>query len=625
MFNSRQELYDRAKKTYISLFERLAKRYSDDYQYVISDHVGYSVTKIEDFFRPLWGIAPFLKDGGFDIDFDGKKISVVDFINKFMKEGTSENSPRRFDKDVTEETKIGFANQAVTEIAAYLLAVLFAKEELWDKLSDSERDTIGGYIKKWSVIAIKDSWQNNHYWYPIFCLEILKKLGYDCSECQSEIDAGYAFLETLYYNHGWYSDGAVGRFDYYEAWAHHTYTLLWILIADKNSPDYERRAELYRKRSSEYLKYFAHYFDADGGMVAYGRSIGYRFAATAPFALAVMTGCDIDAGLCKNIILKNTSYFYEKSIETADGCFPVGYLYESSGFGENYASDGAISCYTEGFLCLLADDNSPLWQAEITPLPIECADYRLPSPLSDLQTVLEGNSKNGITLYNNALHYYQDAFFTHRFNDMASAYSKFAYNSRSGFALSSRDLVSCDNMISLSTADGTMESHRKRILNNTVDGDVMISEHIPFSNDEGTVIKTYMLPLCEGYHARVHKVTLKNPYIVMEGGFSIGLLCDNYISEESRISYGDYRSSIRVFCKEKITYTPKKSHPGMHLLAPQSIYPAYQTEVLAPGEYLFCSIVYFSADGKWTKEPEVLVGDGEVRITMSGAEKTIKL
>ena len=75
---------------------------------------------------------------------------------------------------------------------------------------------------------------------------------------------------------------------------------------------------------------------------------------------SVITGCDVDAGLCKNVVMKNIEYFYKNSIPTEDGCFPVGYLYSSPGFGEGYASDGAISCYTEGFLCFLADDEHPL-------------------------------------------------------------------------------------------------------------------------------------------------------------------------------------------------------------------------------------------------------------------------
>lgn len=621
--NSRKELYDRAKDTYRSLLNRMAKRYDDSYQYVISDKVSYECTRIEEIFRPMWGIAPFLKDGDLKVVLDGKELTAVDFVNRIMLEGTSPDSPKRFDRNVTRETEYSFANQSITEIAAYLVAVFFAKEALWDVLTRDQQNTIADWIKKWAFYAIKHSWQNNHYWYPIYCIEILKQLGYDCSEVDGDVRGGYDFLETLYYGNGWYSDGELGRFDYYEAWAHHTYTLLWILIADKSSQDYAAKSESYRKRSEEFLKYFIHYFDSDGGMAAYGRSIGYRFAAVAPFALAVITGCDVDVGLCKNVVIKSIEYFYNNSIPTEDGCFPVGYLYSSPGFGEGYASDGAISCYTEGFLCFLADDGHPLWKSKITPLPIEGGVFSLRNPLAELQTVIAGDNKNGVTLYNNALHYYQNDFFGHRFNDMAGAYSKFVYNSRSGFSLSTVDLVSSDNMISLYSTDGTMASHRRRILENVIEDGVLISKHIPFSNDNDTYIKTWLIPLENGWHARVHKVVLSQAYRVYEGGFCIGVRDDNYKIKGNAFVYNDYISKIETVASCDIKYFVNSAQPGMHLLSPQSFYPAYKTDVLEKGEYIFASAFYFATDGKEEISPKIAIQGNKVTVKQGLNEKTI--
>ena len=624
--NERQKLYERARQTYVNLLNRMALRYDDSYQYVISDRVSYECTKIEDIFRPMWGIAPFLKDESLVVTVDGEKMSAAAFINKIMLEGTSPDSPKRFDRNVTKETATNFANQSVTEIAAYLCAVYFARKQLWDVLTKAEQDTISTWVLKWVFEAIRDSWQNNHYWYPIYCIEILTQLGYDCSEVDKEVQAGYDFLETLYYANGWYSDGELGRFDYYEAWAHHTYTLLWILIANKNRPDYEAKSAVYRKRSEEYLKYFAHYFDSDGGMAAYGRSIGYRFAAVAPFALAVMTGCDIDPGLCKSIVLKNINYFYDNSIPTEDGCFPVGYLYSTPGFGEGYASDGAISCYTEGFLCFLAGEDEPLWTAECAKLPIEEGNYILRNTLEELQTMIAGDDKkNGVTLYNNALHYYQNECFGHRFNDMAGAYSKFAYNSRSGFGLSVADLVSSDNMISLYSPDGTMVSHRKRILDGQIVDGVMISRHIPFSNDPGTYIKTWLIPLADGWHARIQKVVLAQSYKVNEGGFAIGVRDDSYKMNNNVLTYKNYISKVETVATCDFYYIIATTQPGMHLLSPQALYPAYMTKDLDKGEYIFASAFYFTTDGKEEKSPEIVIDGNTVTVKQGDNVRVINV
>ena len=54
---------------------------------------------------------------------------------------------------------------------------------------------------------------------------------------------GYEVLESFYVGNGWYCDGGFGKFDYYEAWAHHTYPLLWILLTDLSDAQNQKRAE----------------------------------------------------------------------------------------------------------------------------------------------------------------------------------------------------------------------------------------------------------------------------------------------------------------------------------------------------------------------------------------------
>lgn len=625
MINSRAELYSTALKMYRSLMTRTAERYYTGEPYVVSDYIGFSCTQVEEIFRPLWGIAPFLQKGDIDISVLGKDTTVGAFITEVMINGTDQSNDRCFDKDVTDFNKIVFANQSITEIAAYLVAVYFAPDTLWAPLSKDQKDQIALWIKKWAVCALRNSWANNHYWYPIFCIEILKKLGYDCSEAHEDMEKGYDFLETLYVGNGWYCDGAFGRFDYYEAWAHHTYPLLWILLADMSDENNKKRAEEYKKRSSEFLKFFIHYFDSDGGMAAYGRSIGYRFGCVAPFGLAALTGCDVNLGQAKRVILRNINYFFQKSIPTKDGIFPCGYLYNSPGFAENYASDGAISCYTEGLMCLLADEKHPLWQAEEEPLPIEKGDYLIKSDLPGLEIMVAGeNDANGVCFYNNSVHYYQNDFFGHRFNDMAGYYGKFVYNSRSGFGISTADNVSSDNMISLYTPDGRMVSHRRKIEENQIKDGVMISSHIPFSNDAETKIKSFVLPLKDGWHLRVHKVSLSQPYIVCEGGFSVGIRDDAFSAEENTVCYGSTESKIAVFSEVKTKYDIHRIHPGMHLLKPQAMYPVYKTDELQKGEYLFAVLVGFSTDGKELTVPKTVIEGNTVTVKQGDTVKTLK-
>ena len=61
----------------------------------------------------------------------------------------------------------------------------------------------------------------------------------------------------------------------------------------------------------------------------------------------------------------------------------------------------------------------------------------------------------------------------------------------------------------------------------------------------------------------------------------------------------------------------------MHLLCPQSLYPAYQTGALEAGEYLFVTSVYFSTDGKEEPAPQISIDQTTVTITLNNTKKAV--
>ena len=213
MLKNRKELMDCAQSMYEALLSRAAQRYFDNAVYTLVDRVGVECTRLEELFRPMWGLAPILNERELNITVDGKKMAVSDFYQHLMLEGTDSSSPNRFDRNVSNYDREFFANQSITEIAGYLTCVFFAREKLWDSMSRQQQDQIAAWVVKWAVYAVKHSWPNNHYWYPIICIEILKHLGYDLSEADAEMQTGFEVLDSLYIDHGWYSDGEFGRFD----------------------------------------------------------------------------------------------------------------------------------------------------------------------------------------------------------------------------------------------------------------------------------------------------------------------------------------------------------------------------------------------------------------------------
>ena len=609
-----------AKELCLPALKNGIESFNKDKIFLVTDHVGYSVTLLEELLRPLWGISPILEN-------DEEFLPICCQIRQIILKGTDEKSDKCFRRFVKKDEEESYANQVITEFAGYMLAVVFAKEVLWEPYSEEEKNQVASFIKKWSVIALKYSWPNNHYWFPMLSIIALEKIGIDSSEMWEEMQKGFSVLDKMYISDGWYKDGEFGRFDYYLAWSHHVYPALWYYLSQGTKYFDEKRAAIYKKRTEEFLKFYLHVFDKDGAYVPFGRSLSYRFAATAIFPAAAILGCDVPYGMCREVMFDNIEYFLKNSIPAESGVLGAGYLYDSPSLVENYTSQGGAYWCSKAFLALMIDDNSPFWCEEEENYPAKLGEYLIKAPVENINVMVENCKNSGVTMYNNTISYVQNGVFTHHFNDMGALYSKFVYNSKAGFALSAADNRSLDNMISLSTKDATMFSARAAFCDLGITDGVMVSEHTPFSNDSKSVIKTWMLPLGDGFHIRAHRVQLANEYRVIEGGFSLGYFDDNntFCADENGACFmraDGAKSRLYTVSDTPFTYKRRNHHPGMHIMAPQSAYPTFETDILQEGTYYFVSVFALFTDKQM---PTVLLNDNTCYIKYKNIEKTIKL
>lgn len=66
-----------AKTMCKALLEKCMHRYETNEQYIVSDMVSYECTAMEELFRPLWGIAPLLKEKDFVLNYNNQvKMSI---------------------------------------------------------------------------------------------------------------------------------------------------------------------------------------------------------------------------------------------------------------------------------------------------------------------------------------------------------------------------------------------------------------------------------------------------------------------------------------------------------------------------------------------------------------------
>ncbi len=608
-----------AERICIPALEKAINQIRENKPYFVTDHVSFECTKLEALLRPLWGIAFLLGERSYTVTVAGKKCDLAAALRALISEMCDDSSPLSFSRYAANTGKSVFANQMITEFAAYCIALTAAPDALWEPYSGEEKARIGGVIRKWALTALAESWRNNHFWFPILAITALEKIGIDCGDADKAITDGFSVLDGMYIGNGWYMDGEFGRFDYYLAWSHHVYPLLWSRLAEGTGFEDKARSAEYKRRAAEFFDYYIHFFDLDGSVPPFGRSLSYRFAESACFAAAAYAGVDWDYGLMRRALLKNVSYFMDNMTISEDGVLGAGYLYESSATVENYTSSAGAYWCSKAFLALALNDCHPFWTAEEKPLPSEIGEYFVTSGVDNINLPVEGSRTSGVTLYNGSASYYSaENGLGGRFNDMGSYYGKFVYNSRFGFGISAADNISYDSMISLETADGTMESRRIGYTDLGVRDGALVSEHRPFANDSGTVIKSWVIPVGGGCHVRAHKVTLASPYKVREGGFSVGVSDDGYgatrTAEYIEATDGrGKRSGMHTVSDTVFSYRLHRHNPGMHLLAPQSIYPTYFTNVLPTGEYRFATVFWISTEGDVTP-PEIFLADDELTV-----------
>lgn len=619
---TRDEMKKYAMELCLPLMERTARRRLRHVKTLVNDSAGYNITFLEAFCRPLWGIGPILaEDGPYYLNIEGRKQEVCQWIRQVLLDGVTAESEFSWDRYRDCISPSHFANQVKTELAGLMLGIFLARKKLWEPFSEEERRRIADWVYGVNRQAYAQVWDCNHIWFVILNLTILKRLGFTYPETEDILSLGLDRLDKMYIGGGFYQDGKFGRFDYYNAWAMQTYPLLWIMAADETFPRYKERRELYKSRTEELLPYFAHLFDETGCHIPFGRSLAYRFAASCIFPIAVYSGCRISPGLARRVTLKNISFFQENAM-LDQGVLPPGFLYEAPQAVENYTSDGGAYWCVKAFLALLLPEGHQFWSASDEELPAEIAPFFIDTDCPYIHMPVSGEPGNGVVLYNNTAHYFQDQMKTQFFLDMAGFYSKFAYHSRAGFGISTRDSVSYDGMISLATPDRSMESHRFGFEDLGVQGGFYRSRHIPFANDPSTKITTWLLPLPHGVHVRVHLVRLSRSYRVREGGFTVPMPDDykeiSIVEDSASVSSVRYRSVLRPYDTTAKTLGVQAVHPGMHLLEPAAFYPGYETEPLEPGKYLFVCACGFEGGRSAGGMPEVVIYDDTVSVMLEG-------
>ncbi|HTM76170.1 MAG TPA: DUF2264 domain-containing protein, partial [Devosia sp.] len=337
---------------------------------------------------------------------------------------------------------------------------------------------------------------------------ILVDLGLE--ECGVEFDRSLTekYLEELdgfYLGDGWYRDGNIRRVDHYIPFAMHFYGLIYAKLARGDAA----RVARYKERATQFAKDIQSWFDEDGGVLAFGRSLTYRFACGGIWG--ALAFADVEAlpwGEIKGHYMRHLRWWAEQPIANRDGILSIGYGYPNLLMSENYNSAGSPYWALKAFLPLALPADHPFWTAEETP----AVKRPEPLPLKHPGMVMLQTPGNVVALASGQQNYQM------RFG--AEKYAKFVYSSRYGFSVESDERAfegaAFDGMIGFSD-DG--RHYRVRESNEVaqIAGDTLFARWKPWAD---VTVETWLLP-ANPWHIRVHRITTPRAFKSSEGGFAI--------------------------------------------------------------------------------------------------------
>ncbi|MFD4949423.1 DUF2264 domain-containing protein [Streptomyces sp. NPDC058239] len=269
--------------------------------------------------------------------------------------------------------------QTLVEACSLALGLHLTRPWLWNQLPSAVQERIVAWFQGAWGLVIPD---NNWHMFRVIVGEFLASVG--GAHDRAEMDTDLARIEEFYVGDGWHRDGGDARsadcFDHYCGWAMHTYPVLWALMAGERG---KARLPVLRERLSRFLEDFALFFGSDGAPMHQGRSLIYRFAATAaPWVGALADATPLTPGQTRRLASGALRHFTDRGFRDDRGIATLGWYGEFPPLVQRYSGPGSPYWLSKGFLGLLLPADHPCWTAVEEALPIECADQvrALPSP-----------------------------------------------------------------------------------------------------------------------------------------------------------------------------------------------------------------------------------------------------
>lgn len=391
-------------------------------------------------------------------------------------------------------------DQKAVELIPLITLLLVHRKQTWDTYSVEQQKALLEFFGGINKIGIGgDNWQ----FFRIVVTRCINELG--GKEDEQNIIDSWKIVDECYCGDGWYRDGKNGAKDYYVAFGYHFYSLLYRYLF----PD-DERCEIIKERALLFAKDYQYMFDAKGRMIAYGRSMIYRFASLSFWSMMLCNHILDEDGTAHaiQIIDRGLDWWKQQKITDENGFLNLGFAYRNEYICEDYNSAGSQYWVLKAFAFMLdkvslqsrhQEETEQVAQPEIKKIANENAFV----VTNEKWNTLFINSYKGVGYVPNN----------------ASKYMRFAYNSATGFNLSRHLSVnlplSDDNSLVFDIA-GVRHQREANMSHKAHEN------YQEFEWQCGELIKvhTYVIPQQDGY-IRVHLIKSKIDTDCWETGFAI--------------------------------------------------------------------------------------------------------
>ncbi|MEV7085779.1 DUF2264 domain-containing protein [Streptomyces sp. NPDC093085] len=267
--------------------------------------------------------------------------------------------------------------QPMVESASVALGLRLTAPWLWERLDPAVQDR----AEEWLRGALRHTpAPNNWYLFPYTVAGFLESVGRGDGETARARHRALDLLEGWYGGDGWYADGDSRAYDHYNGWALHLYPTLDAHLAG----DTEQLAH-HGARLRAHLDGFSALFGADGAPLHYGRSLTYRFAASAAVGLGAVTGhTPLTPGASRRVASGAVRYFLDRGATGDDGLLGLGWHGPYDATLQPYSGPASPYWASKAFVALLAPEDHPLWKDPEEPAPSEGPDRVLALPVPNL-------------------------------------------------------------------------------------------------------------------------------------------------------------------------------------------------------------------------------------------------